>query len=352
MKGRTDTINYKYILAIVLTSMAVALLVHFPELISLFYKNDKHLQLFPEIEPMQVVVEVAFAFFSLLVLFAINTVVFHFNHSTIRITWRQLLWSFLLTLLLSKLLSTAFVELHQHLGFPAVHSVMHYYLHPFRDFIVTCVVTGGCYIIYLVFRQQQVIYENQQLKAENILSQYEVLKNQLNPHMLFNSLNTLQSLIRENPGRAQEYIHELSRVLRYTLQSNEQECVTLHDEIRFVSAYIFLLKMRYEDNLTFEIEVDKAMEGYCLPPMAIQILIENAVKHNEISDRKPLTIRVCTDKEQYVAVTNVLQPKLTMSAGTGIGLANLAERYRLLFHKEIQVTEGESFTVRIPLIRH
>lgn len=349
MKSKASIANNKYTLAVIFISVTVSLLIHFPELASLFYTTDKHNQLFPEIKPIEVAVEITYAFFSLLILFYVNTFIFHFNQFAIRINWKQILLSLVLTFIASKLLSLLFVTLHDKLGFPVVQSILHYYLHPFRDSITTCVVTGGCYIIYLVFRQQQITYENQQLKAENILSQYEVLKNQLNPHMLFNSLNTLQSLTRENSEKAQEYIHQLSRVLRYTLQSNERNFVTLEDEMQFVSAYAFLLKMRYEDNLNFDIGIDKAQAAFYLPPMSIQVLVENAVKHNEISNRKPLTIKIFTDAEQHVIVSNTLQPKLTASIGTGIGLANLAKRYHLLLHKEIQITEDKDFTVCLPL---
>lgn len=169
--------------------------------------------------------------------------------------------------------------------------------------------------------------------------------------MLFNSLNTLRSLVRENQDRAQDYIQELSHVLRYTLQGNESQCVTLREEMDFVSAYIFLLKMRFEDNLRFEINITHNSEEYLLPPMSIQMLIENAVKHNEISNRRPLTITIATDSEEGLLVSNPLQSKLTATTGTGIGLVNLDKRYRLLFRQEIQITEDRNFTVRIPLIR-
>ena len=215
---------------------------------------------------------------------------------------------------------------------------------------MACLVTSSCYIIHLIRRQQQVSVENEQLQAENIRNQYEVLKNQLNPHMLFNSLNTLRSLVRENQDKAQDYIQELSRVLRYTLQGNESQSVCLREEMEFVSAYIFLLKMRFENNLQFDIRIDKFYEGYCIPPMSVQVLIENAVKHNEISNRKPLTIHIATDKEGNLSVGNAIQPKWTATSGTGIGLANLAKRYRLLFKKDIQITEDKEFMVSIPLI--
>lgn len=349
----------RYVLFTLVISLAVALLIHFPELVSLFDRFESH-SLFPDMKSVDVANEVGFTFVSLLVLFAVNTRLFRFNDSSVRITGWKIVFSFILSWVLSNALGTTFVYLHQTLHIPAIDAMVHHYLHPLRDFIMSCMVTGSCYIIYLVRRQQQVVIENQQLRAESILNQYEVLKNQLNPHMLFNSLNTLRSLVRENQERAQEYIQQLSSVLRYTLQAGESQCVTLREEMEFANAYIFLLKMRFEENLTFDICVDPSLEGCFLPPSAVQVLIENAVKHNEISNRRPLTICIRTEmrKEEadgtlspLLVVSNLLQPKLTASAGTGIGLVNLSKRYHLLLHQDIYITEDAAFTVRIPLIR-
>ena len=331
----------KYFLSTVIISLMVAVLIHFPESVSLFDRFESH-SLFPGMKFMDVANEILFTFVSLLILFAINTRLFHFNQASIKITAAKILLSFILTWILSNLLGQVFVFLHRTFDIPAIDAMVHHYLHPLRDFIMACLVTSSCCIIYLVRRQQLVLIENEQLQAENIRNQYEVLKNQLNPHMLFNSLNTLRSLVRENQDKAQDYIQELSRVLRYTLQSNESQSVSLREEMEFASAYIFLLKMRFE--------IGKSFEDYRLPPMAVQVLIENAVKHNEISDRKPLTIHISTDSEGYLSVSNDIQPKWTATPGTGIGLANLAKRYRLLFKQDIQITEDKEFSVCIPLI--
>ncbi len=350
MKRRTPALlTDRYVLSTIVISLAVALLIHFPESVSLFDHCEED-TLFPGMRLVDVLSEVFFTYLSLLVMFAINTQVFHFNRSN-RIGWVKVMLSFVLMWILSNLLGQTFVFLHKTFNIPAIDAMVHHYLHPLRDFIMSCLVTGSCYIIHLVSRQQQVLVENQQLRAENILNQYEVLKNQLNPHMLFNSLNTLRSLVRENQERAQEYIQELSRVLRYTLQGNESQSVTLREEMNFTSAYLFLLKMRFEENLQVQIDIDEKLDGYFLPPMSIQVLIENAVKHNEISSRHPLTIRIATDSDQHIAVSNPLQPKRTVTSGTGIGLVNLAKRYQLLLHRDIQITEDTHFTVRIPLIR-
>ncbi|WP_294477219.1 sensor histidine kinase [uncultured Bacteroides sp.] len=340
----------KYILSTVIISVAVAVLIHFPESVSLFDGFESH-TLFPGMKFMDVANEIMFTFLSLLLLFVINTRLFHFNQASIKITATKIILSFVITWILSNLLGQVFVFLHKTFDIPAIDAMVHHYLHPLRDFIMACLVTSSCYIIYLIRRQQQVLIENEQLQAENIRNQYEVLKNQLNPHMLFNSLNTLRSLVRENQDKAQDYIQELSRVLRYTLQSNEFQSVSLREEMEFVSAYIFLLKMRFENNLQFDIQIDKSFEDYHLPQMAVQVLVENAVKHNEISNRKPLTIHIMTDTRGSLCVSNDIQPKWTATPGTGIGLVNLTVRYRLLFKQDIQITENKEFTVCIPLIK-
>lgn len=339
----------KYILAVVVISVVVAFLTHFPELISLFDHSGQN-SLFSGMSMADVANEILFTFVSLLILFAMNTVLFGFNRPTARITWGKMILSFVLTGFASNLLGQGFVFLHHQFDIPAIDAMVHHYLHPLRDFIITCIVTGSCYMIHLIRKSQQVSVENEQLRSENLVNQFEALKNQLNPHMLFNSLNTLRSLIRETPDKAQDYLQELSRVLRYTLQGNECMSVTLREEMEFVSAYNFLLKMRYEENLEFDIRIEEEAETLLLPPMSVQLLIENAVKHNEISNRHPLVIRVCTTGKQ-LTVSNPIQRKKTASGGLQIGLANLAKRYSLLFKEEIEVREdNNTFIVIIPLI--
>lgn len=339
----------KYILAVVVISVVVAFLTHFPELISLFDHSGQN-SLFSGMSMADVANEIFFTLVSLLVLFAINTVLFGFNRPTARIRWGKMTLPFVLTGFASNLLGQGFVFLHHQFDIPAIDAMVHHYLHPLRDFIITCIVTGSCYMIHLIRKSQQVSVENEQLRSENLVNQFEALKNQLNPHMLFNSLNTLRSLIRETPDKAQDYLQELSRVLRYTLQGNECMSVMLREEMEFVNAYNFLLKMRYEDNLEFDIRIEEEAETLQLPPMSVQLLIENAVKHNEISNRHPLVIRVCTTGKQ-LTVSNSIQRKKTASGGLQIGLANLAKRYSLLFKEEIEVREdNNTFIVIIPLI--
>ncbi len=339
----------KYVIILIVVSVIVAFLIHFPELISLVDLHGGQ-TLFPGLRATEVMNEVFYALLSLLFLFWINTIVFKFNHPSANISWYKLTGSFFMILLLSNILGKSFVFLHQQFNIPAIDSTVHHYLHPLRDIVMAGIVVGSCYMTYLVRKSQLVVVENQQLRNENLVNQYESLKNQLNPHMLFNSLNTLRSLIRETPDKAQDYLQELSRVLRYTLQENDCQAVSLKDEMAFARAYIYLLKMRYEENLMFDIQIDPEAISGSLPPMSVQLLIENAVKHNEISNRRPLMIRIQALKDELM-VYNLLQPKLTNSVGTRIGLSNLAKRYHLLYKKEITVIKDESsFEVRIPLM--
>ncbi|MCL2738604.1 MAG: histidine kinase [Bacteroidales bacterium] len=339
-----------YRLSLVLISAAVCFLIHIPELIALSGSFNTH-DVFLDIRLIEVINEMLFSFLSLLLLFVLNMMAFRFNRTYVKSAAGKIILSFLLCWLISTLLSNAFYHLHQIFDIPVVQATEHHYLHPVRDFIISCVVTTSCYIIYMMRKQQHIMLENQQLKLENILSQYETLKNQLNPHMLFNSLNTLRSLIRDEPVKAQGYTQELSHVLRYMLQENVSQKATLAQELEFTESFIFLLAMRYEDNLVFDIQTDKKWNHCLLPPMSLQVLIENAVKHNEISNRHPLKVTVKTSADGMLSVCNPIQPKLTVSPGTGIGLNNLVKRYRLLFDQEIIIdNQDHKFCVSIPLI--
>lgn len=338
-------------------SLLVGCLIHFPELLSLT-DTWGNKQLFQHLSPVEVLVEIAYAAGSIWLLFLISLRFFRFNDPTIRMRWWILGLSFCVTWLLSKLLGELFVFLHHEWGIPAIHSRIHLYLHPIRDLVIILIVNGICYIYYLIRAHQEMVVQNSALQAENSRNQYLALKNQLNPHMLFNSLNTLQSLVREQPDKAEDYICELSRVLRYTLQENVAQTVTLREEMDFVEAYRYLMQMRYEENLRFEVAVDPAWLDDQLPPLSVQTLVENAIKHNEISRRKPLTIAIRTvtlpdaSNAHGLLVENNLQPRRDCPAGTGVGLANLSKRYDLLFGQAIQITEADGyFRVTLPLQR-
>lgn len=219
-----------------------------------------------------------------------------------------------------------------------------------KDLFLTLVVIFISQILYLSYKKQQIALENEKLMAENMKSRYETLKNQVDPHFLFNTLNTLNTMIKIDADRAQEYIQKMSSVFRYTLQNKEE--TLLEDELKFTLDYCLLMQIRYGDSLVFDIRTDKKYNNYLMVPLSIQTLVENAIKHNVITNRQPLTISIYTDDNQRLTVVNPIQVKKEAEQGEGIGLANLTERYRLHFQQEPEVScIDNTFKVSLPLIK-
>lgn len=218
-----------------------------------------------------------------------------------------------------------------------------------KDFIVGLIIVIATRTIYSNYKREQVIIANQKLREENIRMRFEALKNQLDPHFLFNSLNTLNGLIGVDDDKAHDYVDNLSSVFRYTL--NNKNIRTLAEEIGFVESYTALLQIRYGDNLTVEYDIDEKHKPYLIMPVSLQLLVENAVKHNVISNRSPLSIRIETTPQNTVIVTNRINPRAEKSLGSGVGLANLTERYAILFRRNINISDTDgAFSVEVPLI--
>jgi two-component system LytT family sensor kinase len=194
------------------------------------------------------------------------------------------------------------------------------------------------------------MYEAEVLRKENMRSQLETLKNQVNPHFLFNSLNTLVSVIDEDTKTAKEFVLKLSQVYRYSLQNREKDVVKICEELNFLSAYNYLLAIRYGDNLHFRIDVPENIKSGGIPSLVLQILVENCIKHNVISTDKPLLIEIYTEQNALI-VRNNYQPKKIKVESEKIGLENTMNRYKLLGEKEIEVLQtNEYFTVKLPVI--
>ncbi|MDL2247648.1 histidine kinase [Bacteroides sp. OttesenSCG-928-J23] len=199
------------------------------------------------------------------------------------------------------------------------------------------------------YKRYQISVVNQSLMKENIKTRYDALKNQLDPHFLFNSLNTLNGLIGVDDDKAHEYVENLSSVFRYTLRS--KTICTLDEEIEFVNSYVDLLKIRYGENLVVHYNIDERFRKYYLMPVSIQLLVENAIKHNIISNKKPLFILIESTEQGFISVKNLINLKLKNVQNNGVGLANLANRYSLLFQKTINIQNKDGFfSVEIPLI--
>ena len=195
------------------------------------------------------------------------------------------------------------------------------------------------------------VQKTEALARENMQSQLETLKNQLDPHFLFNSLNTLASLIDyENTG-AQQYLEGLSDVYRYVLLSREKNTVTLEEEMAFLDAYVYLNKVRFRDNLQVVKQISPAAYQQQVAPLSLQMLVENAIKHNVVSRERPLIIQIRQEGENCLLVENNLQEKTIFEKTTKVGLRNISNRYQLLSEHPVEVNNnGGVFQVRIPLL--
>ena len=189
------------------------------------------------------------------------------------------------------------------------------------------------------------------LQKENLQSQFEVLKQQVNPHFLFNSLNVLTSLIKVDPDLAELFTERLSKVYRYVLENKDKDLVPLSTEMDFIKAYIFLLDTRFAHKVHVELNVDEKDLDSFIVPLALQLLVENAIKHNTFSRKSPLHIRLFVDEKGYLNIINNLQTRQTQMNSTGIGLVNISKRYSLLSEVQpvFEMTQ-EAFIAKIPLI--
>jgi len=203
-------------------------------------------------------------------------------------------------------------------------------------------------ILRLQMVQQVSLIENERLKQQNLQTELAALKNQIDPHFLFNSLNSLSCLIRDN-DEATQFVRKLSFMYRYILQSADRDLVSLREELKFLNSYSYLIKTRYRDRFTIDIEIDEKYHEKEIPPLALQLLVENAVKHNEISETNPLTVKIFY-KDGFIYVENKLQPRTAMAEGTGNGLVNLDKRYYLIERQNITITKDDNkFSVKLPL---
>jgi hypothetical protein len=188
------------------------------------------------------------------------------------------------------------------------------------------------------------------LERELTQIRFEMLKSQINPHFMFNSLNVLSGLIEKDITRAQEFIDEFSQIYRYVLETVEQPSATLGKELEFMRSYLFLQQMRYGGDLTWSVNLPAAMLDLVLPPLSLQVVLENAIKHNIVNHSRPLHIEIGAE-DMMLVVSNRLQPKISAVASTGMGLKNLTRRYSFITDRVPSFTvEDDHYIARLPLI--
>ena len=190
----------------------------------------------------------------------------------------------------------------------------------------------------------------QKLIAKSANAQFESLKNQLDPHFLFNSLNVLDSLIEENPVQAQRFTNSMSKIYRYVLEQKDKELVSVEEEIDFAKTYCELLKTRFEDAVTFDFNISEEDKKGFVVPLSLQLLLENSIKHNFATSSKPLNIKIFTEKGNLI-IENNLQTRELPNTSTGVGLANIVSRYNLLTERNVFVEKSEAFfRVKLPIL--
>lgn len=218
----------------------------------------------------------------------------------------------------------------------------------FTYFIMLVVLFFIARVLRLQTNQQESIIENEHLKQQNLQNELAALKNQIDPHFLFNSLNSLTSLVRDNEP-ATKFVKKLSFMYRYILQSRDSDLVSVKDELKFLESYTYLIETRYRDRFTIDINIQDEHLHEKIPPLALQVLVENAVKHNEISETNPLTVKIFS-KEESIHIENILRPRSTLAEGTKNGLLNLEKRYSLLREQKIKINADNGlFSVILPL---
>jgi hypothetical protein len=205
-------------------------------------------------------------------------------------------------------------------------------------------------LIFIILLWQTSLRREQKLREENLIFQNETLKNQINPHFLFNSLNTLSSLIYARPEDAEKFINKLSSIYRYILDNSRKDKVSLQTELEFITDYFELHKVRDKEKILLKIDTPD-VTGFDIIPVSLQILIENAVKHNMTTKESPLTVTI-TIEDQYVVVKNNLQKMSMQIKSTKTGLKNLGERVRLVAKKDLIIEESNDyFIVKVPLLK-
>jgi LytS/YehU family sensor histidine kinase len=266
---------------------------------------------------------------------------------------RQRLLTFAIMVPLGVLLTTAFQGLFFHL-LNLTDTTPGFYLH-YEDvgmnLLYTLIIIVFLELLHYFGNWTSALKESAALQRQNIETQLDALKSQVNPHFLFNSLNSLASLIPMQPDAAVVFVHKLAGIYRYLLQTQYRHLVPLQEELQFVQAYLHLLQTRFGPALHYTVQVDPAYHSYFIPPITLQLLIENAVKHNIISVDTPLHLSI-TQCSNELVVRNNLQKKKTPVISDRVGLVNLMARYQLITADAITVEEtADLFVVTLPLLK-
>ncbi len=218
--------------------------------------------------------------------------------------------------------------------------------------VVGVIVYNIIYLALFSYNQYAVVQiKNAKSERKQLQLQFDALKSQLSPHYLFNSLNTISSLIFKDPNLAEDFIRRLAETYQYILSNNQKKYVSLNEEVEFVKSYYYLLKVRFENNLQIEINLPQNIMHSKMPPLTLQMLVENAVKHNIITNDQPLSIYIHAIDNTDIRVTNTKTATPSDVSSFQVGLENIKKRYRYFTPKKIKVDDSKKFTVQLPVIQ-
>ena len=275
------------------------------------------------------------------------------RYSSYKDSKKRIVWTTMASVIVTTSIMTlisAFYDVTNWWGYE--YKLKNYLYNNFAALTYVVIIAGIYESIYYFKKWRDIAVETEILKKESLQSQLDSLKQQISPHFLFNTLNTLSSLIRKDVGRAELFLDELSKVYRYLLQNNEGSLIALDVELQFVQSYFHLLTTRYGNSLQLKVNVAERYKNHLIAPLTLQLLIENAVKHNSIDKSTPLIIALEITHEGNLIVSNNLQRKVLNLPSHKVGLANIAAKYRLLGQPGVVIAESEkSFSVQIPLIK-
>lgn len=334
---------------ILLTSVAITALISLPRLLLL--QRMAPGILFHEISLADLLLRALYIFLTSLLFFILHLQTRSIKVSFLKIDfnsfWQRLLLSIVVFIIIDRLL----LRFHMLLFRPHTNEQLFRLLFNINMVIAVIMTILFAQIFRLLENNYRIRLSNASLLKTNAETRFEVLKNQVNPHFLFNSLNTINSLIVTDQQAAVNYVNNMSDVYRYVLKSHEVNSIQLQEELRFIAAYTEMLKGRYGNKMHIAVNISPSYLLHRVPPMALQILIENAVKHNIASQSKPLHIRIFANEAAGLIVENNLQKRNNPEPSTGVGLQNLNLRCKYLsnHHLTIQQTQT-SFSVTIPLI--
>ncbi|MCF6361285.1 MAG: histidine kinase [Cyclobacteriaceae bacterium] len=216
---------------------------------------------------------------------------------------------------------------------------------------ISALILSGMYLRHFLFSWRALALQEEKMKNEVLTSNFEMLKSQVNPHFMFNSLNTLTALIYQNQDLAAKYVGQLSNVYRSVLSSGKHEVVTIEEELKMLDSYIFLQSIRFEGKFKVNVDLSDEIKKKHIPPMVLQMLIENCIKHNEITSENPLIIKVFTEKQSICVKNKIAKKQVLPGDNSSIGLTNIKARFKMLSDEPVKILDnGNEFIVKLPLL--